>query len=61
MNGTVLAAIKARLTLSSSNTSQPEGTTTSYDRIVIQLLKRYATDAIITKGDDNIPNFKQGL
>lgn len=52
MNGSVLAAIKTRLASSSNNGNMHE--------VVSDLVGRYATEAVITKADEEICEFKEG-
>lgn len=60
MNCPALAVIKARLTLSSNDTSMHKGLIMSYAGVVNHLLRRYCTEAIIAKTDEKIRSFKQG-
>lgn len=55
-----LAALKARLTLSSNDSKKHESTITSYAEGVNQLLRLYAIEAVISKSDEDIRNFKEG-
>lgn len=59
MTGPALAMIEAHLTFSSNVVNKPRGTITSYPEIIKQLLRRYATEAVIANVDDEIRNFKQ--
>lgn len=59
MNGSAHAAVKTQLTLSSNGTSQNYGVLTAYAEVVSHPLRRYSTEAFITKADEKISNFKQ--
>lgn len=60
MNGAALAAVSARLYLSSNDANRNEATITTYVEVVKHLLRRYDTDAVIVKADERISSFKQG-
>lgn len=59
MSGLALAAVRAQLSLSSSDANRHEGTITSYAEIVKYLLRRYAAEAVIAKANEKIQNFMQ--
>lgn len=59
-SGPALADIKARSTLLSNDANRHKGTITTYVEVVNHVLRRYATDAVIAKADEEIRNFKQG-
>lgn len=59
MSSLALEAIKARLTLSLSNTNLDEGTIKMCDGVINHLSTRYATDLIIAKAYESIRTFKQ--
>lgn len=61
MFGPALTTIKARLTLLSNDAINYEGTITSCPGVTNHLLRRYATNAVIVKADEEICNFEQGL
>lgn len=60
MNGLVLASIKTRLTLSSNDENKHERTIETYAEVLKHLLRRFATDGLITKAAEEIGNFEQG-
>lgn len=60
MSGLALANIKGWLTLSSNDTNKHEVTITCYAVVANYLLKRYATDVVVSIVDKSIRNFKQG-
>lgn len=60
MNGPFLATLKSLSTQSLNDASRYEGTTTTNAKVVSQLSRQYATDAVIAKADESILNFKQG-
>lgn len=61
VSGPTLVAFKARLTLSTNVANQPECFVTTYTVVISHLLILYATDAVIAKPDEEIPNSKQFL
>lgn len=54
-----LAAIKTQSILSSNDESRHESTITNYAEVGKHLLRRYATDAVVTIADGENQNFKQ--
>lgn len=58
MSGGALAAIRAMLNLFSNGANKHEHIFTSYTVAVHYLFKRWATDAVITKTDEEIRNGK---
>lgn len=61
INGPALAAIKARLPLSSNDAKRHKGTIMTYTVFVKNLLRQYATCIVIARADGNIQSFKEGL
>lgn len=59
-NGPAITAVKKRSTLLSNDANRQKDTIESYAGVDYHLLKRYSTDAITTKADDEICNVKQG-
>lgn len=59
MNGLALAIIKVQLTLSLKDEIRYEGTITAYAEVVNGLLRRYATDDVIAKGNEEMHNIEQ--
>lgn len=61
MIGSTLAIIKARLSLSSIDTSKREGPIATYAGLVNNLLWRYIADVAAVKANEKIRNFDKGL
>lgn len=61
MNGPALASIRARLTLSSNDGNRHKGTIACYAGVLNQLLRRYATDTVVARADEEMCNYKQVL
>lgn len=59
-SGRNLANITSWFTLSSNHGDWYEGTTTTLNKMVDYLLRQYATNAVISKADENRQNFKEG-
>lgn len=58
--GLVLAVIRACLILSLNDVNMRKGALILYDEVVNHLSSHYTLDAVISMGDDEIQNFKQG-
>lgn len=61
MNCPSPAAIKAQFTMSSNDGNSHAGTISTYAEALHHQLNRYASDAVFTKTDDKIHNFRQAL
>lgn len=60
-SGLALSAIKPWLALSPNDTDENDGTITCNTAVVNYLLKRYATDAVIEKAEEEIRNIEQAF
>lgn len=54
------AAIKTRFNLSSKDANRPDKLITTYFKVVIRLLRPYATETVTTREDNEIGSFKWG-
>lgn len=59
INGSTLAAIKARVNLLPNDANRHKGPFTTYAEVVNHVLGCLATDTVITRADEEIHNFKQ--
>lgn len=60
MNVSALAAIKARLTLSSNDAHKNNGMVTIYAQVVRHLIRRYITDTVVLKDEEEVQIFRKG-
>lgn len=60
MNSPALAVIKTPSTLSWNDANRHERTITTYVQVVSHLLRRYATDAVTARADEEMFNIKEG-
>lgn len=60
MTSPILAAIKVLFTLSYNHANKQVETNTFYAGVENHLLWCYDTNAVITKGNEEISNFKEG-